>query len=397
MGITDDVKKILSIKIKPRQDSYSDQFSRVILLKVMFIGAFFTGMDWYSDKINCIIPKDQADASFASSSCWINGLYVYENIRFHNNELGYYGMPRDISYNGMLDNGELCTTLSSATNVLNKGSNKNCQPMEKTFFLQYQYMTFFLILMGALYYAPYTFFKFVNTDIQSLKSTIKDGDAKHIVETYFNHRINSSARMNYRIIGTIVTKVLYIIVNVLAFMLTDRVLHGNFQSYGTNYAKWTSLNNTMAYDYMGRRHSPKPGDVLLPSFAFCEVYEMAQDIKNTYLNKNRFVCEMSQHILYQYVLLLVWWAMVFGMFISILGLIIVFLEYAFTFSTIKKMIPGYSALNITVRECEYLAYIKRKNIPLFGRVLKEMKINRNPAPGNVQAPPYEREKDSQIY
>ena len=54
MGIVDEVLGILKVKIKPRQDSYSDQFSRIFMLKVMFLGAFFTGMTWYNDKINCL-------------------------------------------------------------------------------------------------------------------------------------------------------------------------------------------------------------------------------------------------------------------------------------------------------------------------------------------------------
>ena len=54
MGIVDEAVGILKVKIKPRQDSYSDQFSRILMLKVMFLGAFFTGMTWYNDKINCL-------------------------------------------------------------------------------------------------------------------------------------------------------------------------------------------------------------------------------------------------------------------------------------------------------------------------------------------------------
>jgi len=371
MGIVDDVGKILAIKVKPRQDSYSDQFSRIIMLKVMFIGALFTGMNWSNDKINCIIPKDQADAGFTSSSCWINGLYVYENIRYHNNDIGYYGLPRDIRFNGMDSKGKLCETDDSTTNP-KPGRNKDCSPMEKTYFLQYQYFTFFLVMMGALYYAPYMFFKYVNTDIQSLKESIKGGDADHIFNTYFNHNVNSPSMMSFRVLGTLITKVLYICANVIVFVLTNHVLSGNFQSYGKDYATWTTLNNTMAYDYMGRRHYPKPGDVLLPSFAFCEVHEMAEDVKGTYDNKNRFVCEMSQHILYQYVLIVVWWAMVVGIVASILGLLIFLVDYTLTKSSIKRQLPPSSASKLMLREFEYLEYIRRKDMTIFSKVLKQL-------------------------
>ena len=56
MAITDSIKAILSVKIKPRHDSYSDQFSRIFMVKVMMIGALLVGLNWYSDKITCIIP-----------------------------------------------------------------------------------------------------------------------------------------------------------------------------------------------------------------------------------------------------------------------------------------------------------------------------------------------------
>ena len=173
MAIIDEVTGILHIKIKPRQDSYSDQFSRIFLLKVMFIGALFTGISWYSDKINCLIPKDQTDVSFVSSACWINGVYIYEEIRTHSNDVGYYGLPRTINTDGVDSHGALCSTELRGSNAMKKIPNPGCTPMKKTFFLQYQYMTFFLIALGSLYYAPYTIFKFVNSDLASLKSAIK--------------------------------------------------------------------------------------------------------------------------------------------------------------------------------------------------------------------------------
>ena len=88
--------------------------------------------------------------------------------------------------------------------------------------------------------------------------------------------------------------------------------------------------------FLGVRHSPKPGNVLLPSFAFCEVQESARDIKIQVINKYKVVCELSQHILYQYVFFIVWFAMVFGIVVSILGLFAKLIEHIVTITCFQK-------------------------------------------------------------
>lgn len=166
MPIVDNIKKILKVNIKPRNDTYSDQYSRIFMVKFMMVAALLIGMNWQSDKINCIIPQSiGANAGFISSACWVNGFFVYENIRYHADELGFYGLPRDIKHDGMFADGQLCNT--------KRKSQVGCKPMEKTFFLQYQYMTFVMGALALLYYSPYAVFKLVNLDIISLKGSIK--------------------------------------------------------------------------------------------------------------------------------------------------------------------------------------------------------------------------------
>ena len=46
-----DIKKMISIKIKPRKDPYSDQFSRIVMLKMMMLTAAVTGISWAKDKV----------------------------------------------------------------------------------------------------------------------------------------------------------------------------------------------------------------------------------------------------------------------------------------------------------------------------------------------------------
>ena len=89
-------------------------------------------------------------------------------LRYHVNEVGYYGVPRDIMMNGRDTDGQLCGTKDSSHR-----KNPECREMEKTFFLQYQYIAFLLLALSLLYYAPYFLFKKVNEDIVSLKGSIQ--------------------------------------------------------------------------------------------------------------------------------------------------------------------------------------------------------------------------------
>lgn len=385
MAITDSIKAILSVKIKPRHDSYSDQFSRILMVKVMMIGALLVGLNWYTDSITCIIPDALGvDGKFVGQACWINGLYIYKDIRYHNNEVGYYGIPRDINNDGMYENGIVCATTDASHR-----SNDICKPMEKTFYLQYQYLTFVLAALAFLYYAPYAFFRLINQDIVSLKGTINDNDAEGIVKNYFNYKINSEARMRGRILGNIFVKVLYIIANVAAFLISDSILNGDYRTYGQQWMTWSKLPNTLAYDYMGIRHSPKPGNVLLPPFAFCEVQESAQDIKNIITNKHKFVCELSQHILYQYVFIITWFCMIFGIIASVVGLLIQLAEHIMTMACFMRGgAPARKMYQVlTLRECEYLEYIRRKNMPLYGAVIQRLKEERYDGMVNTDSKP----------
>ncbi|XP_066925423.1 uncharacterized protein [Clytia hemisphaerica] len=387
MAITDSIKQILSVKIKPRHDSYSDQFSRIFMVKIMMISALLVGLSWYTDKINCIIPSALGvDGNFVAQACWINGLYVYKDIRYHVNDIGYYGLPRDINNDGMFENGDICATTDSSHRV-----NEKCRPMEKTFYLQYQYMTFIMAALAVLYYAPYAFFRLINQDIVSLKGSINDNDAEGIVKNYFNYKINSEFRMRMRIIGNIMIKLLYIVGNVAAFLIVDGVLNGDYKTYGITWTTWSKLPNSMAYDYMGQRLSAKPGNILLPSFAFCEVHEAAQDIKNVITNKHKFVCELSQHILYQYVFIICWFTMVISIAVAVLGFIMQIAEHIMTMACFMKGgAPARKMYQVlTLRECEYLEYIRRKNMPLYGAVIQKLKEERYDGLANDQKPMYD--------
>ena len=143
-------------------------------------------MTWYSANFKCVVPSTlDLDVGFVSQACWINGLYVYEEIRYHADDVGYYGIPTDMTLNGIHpESGELCAT----TNVAHQNT-ENCQPMKKTFFLQFQYMTFVMALLALLYYFPYAIHRLVNEDIGQLQDTMMEGRYNTGIQCY--HKILS--------------------------------------------------------------------------------------------------------------------------------------------------------------------------------------------------------------
>ena len=168
MTITDSIKQILSIQIKPRIDSYTDQYSRIFMVKLSMVGALLVGLNWYSDKITCVQPGALGVSEvFVGQACWINGLYIFRELRYRNDEVAYYGMPRDIRMDGVYRDGTLCATFDTSLRF-----NSKCKPMTKTFYLEFQYMTFVLAGLGVFYYAPYMCFRLVNQDMVSLKLSV---------------------------------------------------------------------------------------------------------------------------------------------------------------------------------------------------------------------------------
>ena len=64
MGSIGSIKDILSIKIKTRHDSYTDQFVRIFMSKMFIISALVMGVDFFNDKVSCIVPKDSNLGAF---------------------------------------------------------------------------------------------------------------------------------------------------------------------------------------------------------------------------------------------------------------------------------------------------------------------------------------------
>lgn len=378
--ITGNIKGLLQIKFKARHDSYTDQYNRIFMVKMAMISSMLLGLNWFKDTITCVIPGTAGIAGgYVHQACWIQGFYIYKQLNQVHGDLRYYGLPNALANDGMKPDGTLCEV-----------GERQCMPMEKTFYLQYQWFPFYVAAIGFLFYLPYILFRYINTDLISLKGTIKavEVDIESVVKNYFNYQINPPMRMRLRIVANIFVKFCYLIVNVIAFVVTDGLLNGDFRNYGSQWINWSKGSNERAYDYTQSRQRIKPGEILLPTFGICDVLELGKDIKHTLTNNHRFVCEISQNVLYQYVLILLWFLYIFGMVISCVGLIMQMVDHGITMacflsqgSQAKKV---YQSL--TLRECEYLEYIRKKNMPVYGKLIRKLKEERLDRYGNGYGP-----------
>jgi len=375
--VATDIKGMLSITIKSRHDSHMDQYNRIFMVKLFMVTSLIMGISWFQDSISCIIPDAHGiSGGFVSQTCWIQGVYVYKELKDRVDEVAYYGIPKDITLDGILKDspsGELCPLVPK----LNKRPSENCKPMEKTFFLQYQYFPFMIASFAILFYIPYVAFRTANNDLISLKNTVKgdEPDAEKIAKHYFDTRTNPQRNNMLRIVFNVLIKVLYLVANLVCFLGLDSLLNGEFTSYGSKWISWTRLDNSVAYDYMGMRDFPKPGNNLLPPFGYCEVHASAKDIKESYANKHKFVCELSQNVLYQYCLVVLWFALIFGIVISCVGIIVLFVHYAIGIFGFKAHGPTGKKIFklLSFRELEYLEFIRKRDIALYGEVLDKLK------------------------
>jgi len=133
------------------------------------------------------------------------------------------------------------------------------------------------------------------------------------------------------------------------------------------------------HDYTIPRDPAKAGHGLLPAFGLCQVSNAGQDLKNIVNNKHTFICELSQHVLYQYILIILWYVMIAGIIISILGLIYYcFAELSTAFCVGfqgKNITQLYSVL--TTRERQLLDFVRKKNMPVFGELLDRLMVTKN--------------------
>ena len=54
--VATDIKSMLSISIKSRHDSYTDQYNRIFMVKMLLVSSLIMGISWFQDSIHCMVP-----------------------------------------------------------------------------------------------------------------------------------------------------------------------------------------------------------------------------------------------------------------------------------------------------------------------------------------------------
>ena len=158
-----------------------------MVTKVFVICTLLTCLDWFHDTFNCLPPISTSTEEMSSpvelpreylaSVCWINGIYLYPELNVHMDKSSFYGIPTSLDYDGLYDVSTagrapgICRTVPRFSS--SKMVNNNCRKMEKLYFTQYQWMPFLVGTLGIFFYVPYMLFRIINTDMVSLRNSIR--------------------------------------------------------------------------------------------------------------------------------------------------------------------------------------------------------------------------------
>lgn len=183
MGVIEDnVKDYINVKLKNRQDDFTDQMSRIIVTKLLIVCSLILGLVWFHDETNCIPPTTEhpmLPKEFMHKGCWIKGFYVFPHLANHMDQTAYYGIPLNLKMDGYRvgDESMLCNTADSR----NANDETTCIPMPKEYFTQYQWMPFYLFALAFLFHYPYIVFRISNTDMSSLRCNMRNHKVKFSV------------------------------------------------------------------------------------------------------------------------------------------------------------------------------------------------------------------------
>jgi len=387
--LTDTISGLVSIKLKPRQDGLTDQYNRILMMKTSILLSAFIGFNYFNDKVSCIVGNSESmDGDFVGATCWIQGFYIYEDLRSRLEDSAYFGIPRNMDYDGVTAQGVLCSTTDRGLDHV-----EECVPMKKQFYLQYQYMPFLIASFAFLYYVPYMLFQVVNSDLESLKSAVKgdeEATAERLVESYFNPKVNNGTKMKYRVGMMVVIRILYLVVNLIVLLGLDSLFLGHYLSYGSDYIAATTQGFGIHEHNLKLRDVAKPGNVLIPAMGYCDVTEASRDVRNTRINYHKLLCEISPHVLYQYVLLVFWFLIVVGIIMSVVGIVMTVSGQLVSFCVFLNSKEASRDLyrQLTSREVDYLEYIRKRNLVLYKEVLEKLHAARIRTPDKIQMNDY---------
>ena len=177
--------------------------------------------------------------------------------------------------------------------------------------------------------------------------------------------------MRCRVALNFLNKFCYCLVNYGTFKILNAVLNGNFVDYGADWVAWIS-NNTTRLDFMSRR-APTPGNRLLPTFGMCDIHDTRNSLTRNYANRYTVVCEISSHLLYQYMFVIMWFLLVLSICISIFGVLLHIGGHLRILLIVRqqKLIAPIAA-KLMHREIEYLEFLRRRDLTTYGKVLRRL-------------------------
>ena len=110
---------------------------------------------------------------------------------------------------------------------------------------------------------------------------------------------------------------------------------------------------------------------------YCDIQEASLESRVTFHNENRFICEISPHVLYQYVLMVLWFFFIASIVVSILGLCHYIAYHLFHMLPYRRNASKHRVIQyLTLREIEYLGIIKKKDMVKYGDVLRKLREQR---------------------
>jgi len=123
------------------------------------------------------------------------------------------------------------------------------------------------------------------------------------------------------------------------------------------------LEKEKRYDYMGI--NDRPGHKVLPPFGFCQLYF----VTHNQLRQHRFLCELTQNILTQDILLALWFLIIIGIAVSIIGFIILGCHHIVLYFSVLGHFQSRINRRLSLRECEYLDFIRRYDIHFYEEII----------------------------
>ena len=169
--VGESVKALLAIKLKSREDQFSDQVSRILVTKTLVLISTAITVIWFHSETRCIPPVEthhKIPPQFLHRGCWAKGFYIYPYLADHMRQSVYYGIPPELKMTGIRT--DKPDTLCDASD---RSEVSDCVPMKREYFTQYQCFPMYILMLSFFFYLPYMFYRWANMDMIELRSSLR--------------------------------------------------------------------------------------------------------------------------------------------------------------------------------------------------------------------------------